>query len=95
MQTYMIRLRERGQLTLPKKIRNRLALEPGDALTLVQIEDILVLSPRQPVIPKLAEEFSNIMDEEGVSLAELLAGLEEERERIWHERTGPTAKNLR
>ncbi len=82
MQTYMIRLRERGQLTLPQKIRNRLALEPGDALTLVQIGDILVLSPRQPAIPKLGKAFSNIMDEEGVSLAELLVGLEEERERI-------------
>jgi len=86
MQTYTIRLRERGQLTLPQKIRKRLLLDTGDTLTLVQIDDILLLSPKQPAIPRLAKEFSRIMDDEGVSLAELLEGLEEERERFWHER---------
>ncbi len=81
MQTYMIRLRERGQLTLPQKIRKRLSSDTGDTLTLVQIDDLIVLSPKQPTIPKLAKEFSKIMDEESVSLADLLDGLEEEREK--------------
>jgi len=91
MQTYTIQIRERGQLTLPRKVRTQLALNTGDALTLVQINDIILLSPRQPVIPRLAEEFSQLMDESGVTLADLLQGLDEERERSWHEQTGQSA----
>lgn len=91
MQTYTVQIRERGQLTLPRKVRTRLALDTGDALTLVQINDIILLSPRQPAIPKLAEEFGKIMDEAGVTLADLLQGLDEERELIWHERTDQSA----
>ncbi len=86
MQTYTIQMRERGQLTLPRKIRTRLALDAGDTLTLVQVDDIILLSPKQPLIPKLAREFGRQMDEAGVTLADLLQGLEEEREAIWHER---------
>ncbi len=86
MQTYTIQIRERGQLTLPRKIRTRLALDAGDTLTLVQVDDIILLSPKQPLIPKLAREFGQQMDEAGVTLADLLQGLEEEREAIWHER---------
>jgi len=87
MQTaYAVRLRERGQITLPQPVRNSLAVDTGDTLSLVQIDDILLLSPRQSVIPKLSQEFTALMQEEGVSLAELLQGLEEERKLIWQER---------
>ncbi len=44
------------------------------------------LLPRQLCLPKLAEEFSAIMQQEHVTLAELLQGLAEEREQIWRER---------
>jgi hypothetical protein len=36
-------------------------------------------------LPTLSEEFTTIMKEDDVSLAELLQGLELERERIWGE----------
>lgn len=91
MQTYTVQIRERGQLTLPRKVRTQLSLDSGDALTLVQIDDILLLSPKQPALPKLAEEFSSLMNESGVTLADLLQGLEKERELIWHERTDRAA----
>lgn len=57
-----------------------------DMLNMVQTDDILLLSPRQTVIPKLSQEFTALMQEEGVSLAELLQGLDEERKLIWQER---------
>jgi hypothetical protein len=67
-------------------VRTSLAVETGDTLNLVQIDDIVLLSPRQAMIPKLSQEFSALMQEEGVSLAELLKGLEQERQLIWQER---------
>lgn len=93
--TYAVRLRERGQITLPQPVRDRLAVDAGDTLNLVQIDDVLLLSPRQAVIPKLSQEFTALMTDEGVSLAELLRGLEEERKLIWQERYANDAQSLR
>lgn len=84
---YSIRLRERGQLTLPQTVRKSLDLSAGVVLTLVQIDNILLLSRRESEIPELSQQFSVLMQESGVSLAELLEGLDEERKLIWEERT--------
>lgn len=87
MQTaFSVRVRERGQITLPQSLRTSLAVDTGDTLNLVQIDDIVILSPRQTMIPKLSQEFTALMEEQGVSLAELLQDLEEERKLIWQER---------
>lgn len=83
---YAIRLRERGQLTLPQAVRKSLDLSAGVVLTLVQIDNVLLLSRRESEIPELSQQFSVLMQEAGVSLAELLEGLDEERELIWKER---------
>jgi bifunctional DNA-binding transcriptional regulator/antitoxin component of YhaV-PrlF toxin-antitoxin module len=88
---FTIRVRERGQITLPQSVRTSLAVDTGDTLNLVQIDDLLLLSPRQVTIPRLSQEFTALMEEEGVSLAELLQDLEEERKPIWQERHGSRA----
>jgi bifunctional DNA-binding transcriptional regulator/antitoxin component of YhaV-PrlF toxin-antitoxin module len=80
---YSIRLRKRGQLTLPQAVRRSLAVEAGDMLVLVQVDDVLFLSRRETAVSDLSQQFSAMMQEAGVSLAELLNGLEEERELIW------------
>ena len=59
--TYSIRLRQRGQLTLPQAVRRDLAVDKGDVLTLVQIDDLAVLTRRSTLLPKLSEEFIDIM----------------------------------
>lgn len=41
--------------------------------------------PEQPLLPELSRQFSAIMDEEGVTLADLLGGLAKEREAIYQE----------
>ncbi len=84
--TYTVRIRDRGQITIPQAVRENLAARSGDMLTLVQVGDVYVLTKKELQIPRLAEQFSAIMEEEGVTLADLLAGLEEEREAIYRER---------
>ena len=44
---YVIRLRKRGQLTLPQAVRKSLAVEAGDVLILVQVDNVLFLSRRE------------------------------------------------
>ncbi len=80
MQTYSVRLRERGQLTIPQSACHDLGFKAGDTLTLIQIDSLLLLGPKQPLLPQLSEQFSKQMDEAGVSLADLLEGQEQERQ---------------
>ncbi len=88
METYAVRLRARGQLTLPQSVREAWEIDAGDVLTLATIDGIVILTPKQPLLPRLTEEFSAIMDGEGVSLADLLQGLEDERRELQIERKG-------
>ncbi|MBE7530121.1 MAG: hypothetical protein HND44_01025 [Chloroflexi bacterium] len=88
VKTYTVRLRERGQLTLPQPVRERLVEDTGnlDLLTLVQIDDMLILTPKKLYVTELAKQISAEMERTGVALADLLEGLAQEREAIWHER---------
>lgn len=78
-ESYTARLRERGQLTIPQPVREALALTSGDTLTFFTVGNVILLAARPLRTPELAKEFSRMMDEEGISLADLLGGLEAER----------------
>lgn len=88
-----VRLRERGQITIPQAVRDRWATEVNDldVLNLIEIGDAVFLSPKKLLLPELSKQFSALMDEEGVSLAELLEGLAEERQAIYQERYGSSS----
>ncbi len=83
---FSIRIRQRGQLTLPKKVRDALSIEAGDVLTLLQIGEAIMLSPRPFRGVELGDKFIELMAEEGVTLAELLEDLPKIREEIYHEK---------
>lgn len=87
-----VRLRERGQITIPQSVRDKWAAEAiePDVLNLVEIGDVVFLTPKKLLLPELSRQFSALMDEEGVSLADLLEGLAEERQAIYQERYGGT-----
>ena len=79
VKNYPVRLRSRGQITVPQRIREQMNVEDGDMLTLVQVGEVAVLVPFQPQIPQLADRIVAKMAESNVTLADLLTGLEIER----------------
>jgi len=85
MNTYPIKVRERGQVTIPQSVREQFSARTGDILTLVQFDDFVLLAPSILKTPSLAKQFSQKMDDEGVSLADLLQGLAEEREASYNQ----------
>lgn len=86
--TYTVRLRGRGQVTIPKPVREQLPAAEGDILTLLQINDLLILAPQELRVPALQARFREEMEEADVSLADLLEGLAAEREAIYREGAG-------
>ncbi|MBT3300186.1 MAG: AbrB/MazE/SpoVT family DNA-binding domain-containing protein [Candidatus Marinimicrobia bacterium] len=74
-----LQMRKRGTLTLPKKIRDKYTLDEGDPLTLIDLGDGILISPKISVLPKLVSKIEALMDEKGVLLEELIQGIAEER----------------
>lgn len=86
--TYAIRLRERGQITIPQAIRDKWSEneDSPNILNLTEIGDAVLLTPKKLLLPELSKQFSALMDEENVTLADLLTGLADEREALYRER---------
>ncbi len=83
-----VQLRERGVVTLPKRLRERYGLGAGDVLSVLDLDGVFVLSPRAAVVPELAAEIERLRVEAGLSTDDLLAGLRAERQRYARERYG-------
>ncbi len=86
LQTFPIRMRSRGQITLPQEIRDDLKIDEGDTLSLVRIDNMLFLTPKRLRVTELAEKIAASMQEEGITLADMLQDLEEIREENWRKR---------
>jgi AbrB family looped-hinge helix DNA binding protein len=82
MSTMTVRVARRGLLTLPKALRDAYNIEPGDALTLLDLGGVFVLSPRLSEIDALAEPIAADLQARGETLASMLQALREEREKV-------------
>jgi bifunctional DNA-binding transcriptional regulator/antitoxin component of YhaV-PrlF toxin-antitoxin module len=76
----VIKLAQRGAITLPKSLREAYDLNTGDLLTLHDLGGVFVLSPEKSKIDGLADRMRQTMEQEGQSLESMLQVLREERE---------------
>lgn len=76
-----VKLWGRGQLTIPKEVREVLKLEDVSQLTVFVVGRCLVLTPKRLLRPSLAKDVERSMKEQGLSLEDLLQTLKEERQR--------------
>ena len=86
LRQYPIQVRQRGQVTIPRKVRESLAIEEGDTLVLLPVGETMILVPRQSRAPELMDRLAHMLEESDVSLADLLADLPGIRETIYRER---------
>jgi bifunctional DNA-binding transcriptional regulator/antitoxin component of YhaV-PrlF toxin-antitoxin module len=82
-----IRLRDRGVITLPISLRRKYGLRAGDDLWINDLGDgAFMLTPKASRVAALGDKVMEILQAEGVTVAEMLQGLDEERERYYSER---------
>lgn len=84
----VVQVRERGQFTIPAEIRREMGIEEGDVFSLIQLGDTLVATRKKLVAPEVAEAVEGLMREQGVTLADLLEGLDKQREAYVREKYG-------
>ena len=76
-----LQIRKRGALILPISLRRKYRLEDGDPITLIDVGDGIFLSPRAALLPKLAGQIESLREKYNISLADLIKGVAEEREK--------------
>ena len=83
-----VKLWSRGQLTLPKEVRQALQLDGECQLSVFVVGRCAVLTPKRLLRAPLAKAVERTMKAEGLSLEELLRALKAERRRYNRERYG-------
>jgi AbrB family looped-hinge helix DNA binding protein len=81
----IVQIRKRGTLTLPKKMREKYGLEEGDPVTLIDLGEGILLSPKPVAVEKMAAQLESLMERQGLSLGELIRGVAEIRARYGEE----------
>jgi AbrB family looped-hinge helix DNA binding protein len=68
----LVRIQEKGQVTLPAAVRKRLGLKKGDLVAVVATPDGVLITPQEVVASKALDEIGAILREQGISLEELI-----------------------
>jgi len=85
-------IKSRGQLTIPKKIRVMSRLEEGQIVSIIPVGDSVIITPRRLELDDARREIKRIIKAAGLSPEDLLAGLKEEREKLYQETYGKKSR---
>ena len=84
--TSTVQIRRKGVITIPVELRRRYKMDEGDIYTLVELGDgSLLLAPQVSKVAHHGDRVAEILEEENVTLDEMLQALDEERERYYQE----------
>ena len=78
--TFQVQVVRRGIITLPKELRDHNNIEEGDALTLIDLGDgVVVISPKRSRVDEIADKLAKEWQDSGESLESMLSTLREVR----------------
>lgn len=83
-----VRMTGRGQVPVPKELRQRLCLSPGSPVAIIEWGNGLLLLPEQPDFEALCERIRQTLAKTGRSQEEILATLPEARRQVFEELYG-------
>lgn len=81
------RISSKGQVTVPKSIRQLLDLKEGDRVAFVQEDGKVIITKASLIaLRQLTDAISKDAEEKGITEEDLLQDLERVREEMWNER---------
>jgi hypothetical protein len=84
-QRYETAIDNDGSLNLRPEVLQRIGLNAGDPVRIVIVDGEIKLRPVRLIVSQMAAEINQIMAEEGVTLDDLLSGLDEVGEEVFRE----------
>jgi AbrB family looped-hinge helix DNA binding protein len=86
----LVRIQEKGQVTIPTEIRKKLGLKRRDLVAVVETPEGVFITPQQVVATKALDSIGDILKEQGFSLEKLIASGREIRTDLLEETYGIT-----
>ena len=86
----LVRVQEKGQVTLPADVRRRLGLKKGDLVAVVETPEGVLITPQEVVASKALAEVGEALKEQGLSLEEMIERGRAIRGRLLDEHYGIT-----
>ena len=77
-----IKVSDKGQISIPSSIRQRLGIDKGDNLVLFEIEGKILIEKQQIVSEKIKDDFKDVLKFSEQSLKEVWDNPEDE---IWNQ----------
>ncbi len=69
----LVRMQEKGQVTIPQEIRKKLGLKRGDLVAVMEAPDGVFITPQQVLATKAFDRIGDVLKDQGLSLDELIA----------------------
>jgi AbrB family looped-hinge helix DNA binding protein len=86
----LVRIQEKGQVTIPTEIRKKLGLKRGDVVAVMETPDGVFITPQQVVATKALDSIGDVLKAQGVSLDALIAAGRDIRTDLIQETYGST-----
>ena|SRR3989344_1118677 len=84
----LVRVQEKGQVTLPADVREKLGLKKGDLVAVMETEGGIFISPQQAVANQALDKIGEVLREKGLSLEALIESGRMERGNILEKKYG-------
>jgi AbrB family looped-hinge helix DNA binding protein len=79
MSDMLVRVQEKGQVTIPSEIRRKLKLKKGDLVVFVETESGVMIKPAEILVSSALDEIGRALEAKGIDLEELLERARERR----------------
>ena len=86
----LVRVQEKGQVTLPAELRRKLGLKKGDLVAIAETAEGLLITPQEVLAMKALDRVGQALRERGLSLEELIESGREIRGEIIKAKYGPS-----
>lgn len=83
--SFTAEIKSRGQLTIPKRIREVSHLEEGQVVSIIPVGDTVIITPKRLELDEARREIRRILKASGLTAEDILEGLKEEREKLFQE----------
>lgn len=85
-------IKARGQLTIPKKIRETSHIEEGNVVSILPVGDSLIITPKRLELDEARRQLKKLLKASNLTIEELIEGLKEERDELFKETYGAKKK---
>ena len=82
----IMRIGEKGQITIPKQYRDELGLDAGASFAVLRVGDGLMLIPQENSLRILCESIASVLERRQLTPTDLLDSLPEVRQRLFARR---------